>query len=76
MIKEEQAKAEPPKDESLLGTGIKGDGPESLSLSGKPGNGRIGGTVGNGSRWGSYANQVQGWVVEAMQRNRKSARRG
>lgn len=72
MIKEEQAKAEPPKDEPPLGTGIKGDGPDSFGLSGKAGNGRIGGTAGNGSKWGWYANQVQGQVVGAMQRNRKT----
>jgi TonB family protein len=72
MIKEEQAKAEPPKDEPPLGTGIKGSGPDSYGLGGQAGNGRIGGTAGNGSQWGWYANQVQGQVVQAMQRNRKT----
>jgi protein TonB len=72
MIKEEQAQPEPPKDEPALGTGIKGDGPDSFGLGGQAGNGRIGGTGGNGSKWGWYANQVQSRVVEAMQRNRKT----
>ncbi len=72
MVKEEQAQPEPPKDEPPLGTGIKGDGPDSFGLSGKPGGGRIGGTQGNGSKWGWYASQVQGRVIEAMQRNRKT----
>ncbi|MFZ3375722.1 MAG: hypothetical protein WA183_09230, partial [Chthoniobacterales bacterium] len=59
MIKEEQPKEAPPKDEPPLGTGIKGDGPDSFGLSDKPGNGRIGGNNGNGSKWGWYASQVQ-----------------
>jgi outer membrane biosynthesis protein TonB len=72
MIKEDQAKAEPPKDEPPLGTGIKGDGPDSYGLSDKAGNGRIGGNSGNGSKWGWYASQVQSRIQEAMQRNRKT----
>lgn len=72
MIKEEQAQPEPPKDEPPLGTGIKGDGPDGFGLSGSAGNGRIGGSAGNGSKWGGYASQVQGRVVEAMQRNQKT----
>lgn len=72
MIKEDQPKAEAPKDEPPLGTGIKGDGPDSFGLSDKAGNGRIGGNQGNGSKWGWYASQVQSRIQEAMQRNRKT----
>lgn len=72
MTKEEQAKAEPPKDKPPLGTEIKGDGPDNFGLSGKVGNGRIGGASGNGSKWGWYAYQMQSRVVETMQRNRKT----
>lgn len=72
MIKEEQAQPAPPKDEPPLGTGIKGDGPDGFGLSGSAGTGRIGGAASGGSKWGWYASQVQGRVVEAMQRNRKT----
>jgi len=72
MIKEEQPKEAPPKDEPPLGTGIKGDGPDSFGLSDKAGNGRIGGNNGNGSKWGWYANQVQSRIQQALQQNRKT----
>jgi protein TonB len=72
MIKEEQPKEAPPKDEPPLGTGIKGDGPDSFGLSDKPGNGRIGGNNGNGSKWGWYASQVQSRIQQALQQNRKT----
>jgi TonB family protein len=71
MIKEEQPKEAPPKDEPPLGTGIKGDGPDSFGLSDKAGNGRIG-PGGNGSKWGWYASQVQTKIEEALRRNRKT----
>jgi outer membrane biosynthesis protein TonB len=72
MIKEAEAKSEPPKDEPPLGTGIKGEGTDSYGLSDKAGNGRIGGTAGNGSRWGWYSSQVAALIQAAMQRNRKT----
>jgi protein TonB len=72
MIKEEQPKEAPPKDEPPLGTGIKGDGPDSFGLSDKAGNGRIGGNNGNGSKWGWYASQVQSRIQQALQQNRKT----
>ncbi len=72
MIKEEQPKEEIPKDEPPLGTGIKGDGPDSFGLSDKAGNGRIGGNNGNGSKWGWYASQVQSRIQQALQQNRKT----
>jgi periplasmic protein TonB len=70
MIKEAEAKSEPPKDEPPLGTGIKGEGTDNYGLSDKAGNGRIGGTAGNGSRWGWYSSQVATRIQAAMQRNR------
>jgi outer membrane biosynthesis protein TonB len=72
MIKESQAKAEPAKEEPPLGTGIKGNGPDSYGLSDKAGNGRIGGRATNGSRWGWYSSQVASRIQQAMQRNRKT----
>lgn len=72
MIKEAEAKSEPPKDEPPLGTGIKGTGTDNYGLSDKAGNGRIGGTAGNGSQWGWYSSQVAGRIQAAMQRNRNT----
>ena len=72
MIKEEAPKEAPPPDEPPLGTGIKGDGPDSYGLSDKAGNGRIGGTNGNGTKWGWYASQVQSRIQQALQQNRKT----
>jgi outer membrane biosynthesis protein TonB len=72
MIKEAEAKSEPPKDEPPLGTGIKGGGTDNYGLSDKAGNGRIGGTSGNGSRWGWYSSQIAARIQAAMQRNRKT----
>lgn len=72
MMKEAETKSEPPKEEPPLGTGIKGNGPDSYGLGGKPGNGRIGGAAASGSRWGWYANQVATRIQEAMRRNRKT----
>jgi outer membrane biosynthesis protein TonB len=72
MIKETEPTSEPPKDEAPLGTGIKGDGADSYGLSNRAGNGRIGGTGANGSRWGWYASQVASRIQGAMQRNRKT----
>lgn len=71
MIKEDQPKEAPPKNEPLS-TGIKGDGPNSFGLSDKPGNGRIGTDSGKGTKWAWYANQVQSRVQQALQRNRKT----
>lgn len=71
MIKEDQPKEAPPKNEPLS-TGIKGDGPNSFGLSDKPGNGRIGSDSGKGTKWAWYANQVQSRVQQALQRNRKT----
>ena len=70
MIKEDQPK-EAPKNEPL-GTGIKGDGPNSFGLSDKPGSGRIGTESGKGTKWSWYANQVQSRVQQALQQNRKT----
>ena len=71
MIKEDQPKEAPPKNEPLS-TGIKGDGPNSFGLGDKPGNGRIGNNSGKGTKWAWYANQVQSRVQQALQRNRKT----
>jgi protein TonB len=71
MIKEDQPKEAPPKNEPLS-TGIKGDGPNSFGLSDKPGNGRLGTDSGKGTKWAWYANQVQSRVQQALQRNRKT----
>ena len=71
MIKEEAPKEAPPKDEPPLGTGIKGDGPDAYGLGDKAGNGRIGGG-GDGSKWGSYSNQIGARIREALQRNPKT----
>ena len=70
MIQEDQPKEAPPENEPL-GTGIKGNGPDSFGLSNKPGSGRIGGEGGKGTKWSWYANQVQS-RVQALQRNRKT----
>lgn len=73
MIKEDQPKAAPPKDEPPLGTGIKGSGPgDAFGLGSQSGNGRIGGTEGSGSKWGWYASQVQSRIQQAMQQNHKT----
>jgi protein TonB len=71
MIKEDQPKEAPPKNEPLS-TGIKGNGPDSFGLSNKPGNGRIGSDSGKGTKWAWYASQVQTRVQQALQRNRKT----
>lgn len=71
MIKEEQPKEAPPKNESIS-TGIKGDGPNAYGLSNKGGNGLIGGENRKGTKWSWYANQVQSRVQQALQRNRKT----
>ena len=71
MIKEDQPKEAPPKNEPLS-TGIKGDGPNSFGLSDKPGNGRFGSDSGKGTKWAWYANQVQSRVQLALQQNRKT----
>jgi outer membrane biosynthesis protein TonB len=71
MIKEDQPKEAPPKNEPLS-TGIKGDGPNSFGLSDKPGNGRVGTDGGKGTKWAWYANQVQSRVQQALQQNRKT----
>ena len=71
MIQEDQPKEAPPENEPL-GTGIKGNGPDSFGLSNKPGSGRIGGEGGKGTKWSWYANQVQSRVQQALQRNRKT----
>ena len=72
MIKEEQPKEAPPKDEPPLGTGIKGDGPDSFGLSDKAGNGRIGGDQSDGTKWGWYASEVQTSIATALRQNRKT----
>lgn len=75
MIKEDQPKeAEAkPKDEPALGTNIKGDGSsDGFGLSGS-GNGRLGGTgTRGGTKWASYAGQVQARIEEALRRNRRT----
>jgi protein TonB len=70
MIKEEQVQA-PPKNEPLS-TGIKGDGPDSFGLSNKPGNGTLGPDSAKGTKWRSYASQVQARIQQALQQNRKT----
>jgi outer membrane biosynthesis protein TonB len=70
MIKEEQPQ-EAPKNEPLS-TGIKGDGPDSFGLSNKPGNGTLGPGGANGTKWRSYATQVQTRIQQALQQNRKT----
>jgi periplasmic protein TonB len=74
MIKEQQPKEveAKPKDQAPLGTGIKGNGPDSFGLSGKEGNGRIGGDSGGGTKWSWYAREVQVQVQQALQENRKT----
>lgn len=71
MIKEDQPK-EALKEEPALGTGIKGDGPDSFGLNNKPGNGRLGADSGRGTKWAWYAGQVQTRIQQALQRNRKT----
>lgn len=71
LIKEDQPKEAPPKNEPLS-TGIKGDGPNSFGLSDKPGSGRFGTDNGKGTKWSWYANQVQSRVQQALQQNRKT----
>jgi outer membrane biosynthesis protein TonB len=70
MIKEEQPQ-EAPKNEPLS-TGIKGDGPDSFGLSNKPGNDRFGPESAKGTKWRSYATQVQVRIQQALQQNRKT----
>ena len=72
MIKEEAPKEAPPPDEPPLGTGIKGEGGDNYGLGDKPGSGRIGGSQGNGSKWGWYASQMQSRIQQALQQNRKT----
>jgi protein TonB len=71
MIKEDQPKEAPPKNEPLS-TGIKGNGPDSFGLSNKPGDGRIGTDSGKGTKWAWYASQVQSRIQQALQLNRKT----
>jgi protein TonB len=71
MIKEDQPKEAPPKNEPLS-TGIKGNGPDSFGLSNKSGDGRIGTDGGKGTKWAWYASQVQSRVQAALQLNRKT----
>ena len=71
MIREDQPKEAPPKNEPLS-TGIKGDGPNAFGLSDKPGNGLIGGENRKGTKWAWYANQVQSRIQQALQQNRKT----
>jgi TonB family protein len=70
MIKEEQPQ-EAPKNEPLS-TGIKGDGPDSFGLSNKSGNDRFGPESAKGTKWRSYATQVQVRIQQALQQNRKT----
>jgi periplasmic protein TonB len=70
MIKEEQPQ-EAPKNEPLS-TGIKGDGPDSFGLSNKPGGGTFGPDSAKGTKWRSYATQVQTRIQQALQQNRKT----
>ena len=72
MIKEDQPKEAPPKDEPPLGTGIKGDGPDSFGLSDKAGNGRMAAIMEMEASGVGTANQVQTKIEEALRRNRKT----
>lgn len=73
MTREEQAKAEPPKDEPRLGSGIKADEPDSLGLSAKPGNGQIGGTADNRS-FDAIPNCRAGWSKRSSATAKRAAR--
>lgn len=73
FIPEDKPIEQPPPDEPPIGTNIKGDGGnDSFGLGNKAGNGRLGGNNGNGSRFGSYAGQVQARIEEALRSNRKT----
>ena len=52
------ATREAPKNEPL-GTGIKGDGPDSFGLSNKPGSDRVGPDGGRATKWRSYATRCR-----------------
>ena len=73
---EDKPEPKPANEPPDIGTSVKGDGPaDGFGLSGRGGNGRIGGT-GNGggqrSRWGWYAGQVQGRIAEGLRQNKKT----
>lgn len=73
FIPEDKPIEQPPPDEPPVGTNIKGDGSnDSFGLGNKPGNSRLGGNNGNGSRYGAYASGVQSRIEEAMRGNRKT----
>jgi len=69
--KEETSKPKAAPSRETLGTGIKGNGPGLAGLGATGNGGGFGGpgSGGGGSKWGWYAGQVQGRVVEAFQRN-------
>ena len=82
MIAQESVPNEaPPPDapapsSAPLGTGIKGDGPDSFGLGTTGGNGGMFGGTGNrggsGGRWGWYASQVQSSIQSALAANPKT----
>ena len=71
MIKEDQPKDAPPKNEPLS-TGIKGDGANAFGLGNKGGNGLLGSENRKGTKWAWYASQVQTRIQQALQSNRKT----
>lgn len=73
FIPEDKPIDEPPPDEPPIGTNVQGDGSsDSFGLGNNPGSGRLGGDRSNGSRFGSYAGQVQARIEEALRANSKT----
>lgn len=74
----EEAKPEPVADPAPapMGTNIQGDGPDAFGLAKGGGGGMIGGSGrgkgGAGSKFGTYAGQVQSRVVEALRNHKKT----
>lgn len=69
---EPQAAPEP----APMGTNIEGNGPDAFGLAKGGGSGMVGGSGtgkgGKGSKFGGYASQVQGSVVQALRNHRKT----
>ena len=84
MVKEEKFTPEqPPEPEpqaapepAPLGTNIEGNGPDAFGLSKGGGNGMIGGTGmgkgAKGSKYGTFAGQVQSKVVQSLRNHKKT----
>jgi TonB family protein len=69
---EPQAAPEP----APMGTNLEGNGPDAFGLAKGGGSGMIGGTGtgkgGKGSKFGGYASQVQGSIVQALRNHKKT----